>query len=231
VRALASVRGSARAARAARHGIVYAAPRRIARREIALTFDDGPSEWTLALLDVLAEHGARATFFVLGAAIEGREQILRRAVAEGHELGNHAYSHEDPATLADEALRDELQRTSALLEAATGASPTYFRPPYADTDFRVARVARAAGLGRTVLRSVDPADWNEPDAETIGRRVLHGSRAGAIVCLHDGIPPREPTGTPTREPTVAAVRAVVPELVRRGFALVTVTELLAWNRK
>ena len=227
---LASVRGVARAVRAGRHGIVYAAPRRIGRRELALTFDDGPSEWTPALLDLFAEHRARATFFVLGSSVAGREKILRRAVAEGHELANHAYSHADPSTLSDEALHDELARTSALLEEVAGVRPRHFRPPYADTDFRVARIARASGLERTVLRSIDPADWNEPDPAEISRTVLDESRPGAIVCLHDGIPPRGPSGTPTREPTVDAVATIVPELARSGYALVTVTELLAWNR-
>lgn len=226
-----SFREAARAVRAGRHGVVYAAPRRIARRELALTFDDGPSEWTPGLLDVFGEHGARATFFVLGASVAGREETIRRAVAEGHELGNHAYSHTDPAALSDEALRGELERTSALLEKITGARPRHFRPPYADTDFRVATLARAAGLAHTVLRSIDPVDWDTPEPEAISRRVLDEARPGAIVCLHDGIPPGGGTGTPTRQPTVDAIRTIVPELGRRGYSLVTVTELLAWNRR
>jgi peptidoglycan/xylan/chitin deacetylase (PgdA/CDA1 family) len=220
------------ALRAGRHGIAYAAPRRFLRREIALTFDDGPSaEWTPAILDLFREHGARATFFVLGSAIAGREAILERAAAEGHELANHAFSHRDPATLTDDDLRDELERTSSLLEAAVGKRPQHFRPPYADTDFRVADVARAAGLVRTVLRSIDPADWSEPDADAIADRVLAGARRGSIVCLHDSLAPGEERGTPTRQPTVDALHKIVPELGRRGFRLVTVRELLAWNRR
>jgi len=229
MKTLTSFREAARAARASRHGVVYAAPRRIARREIALTFDDGPSEWTPALLDVFGAHDGRATFFVLGASVAGREEILRRAVAEGHELGNHAYSHTDPAALSDDALRSELEQTSALLEEVAGTRPRHFRPPYADTDFRVAGVARAAGLARTVLRSIDPVDWNVLDAEAISSRVLAEARPGAIVCLHDGIPPDGRAGTRTRQPTVDAIRMIVPELGRRGYGLVTVTELLAWN--
>ena len=80
---------------------------------VALTFDDGPSQWTPPILDALGAGGAHGTFFVLGLSIEGREETLRRAVAEGHELGNHAYSHADPASLDDDALRAELERTSS----------------------------------------------------------------------------------------------------------------------
>jgi len=216
-----------RAFRAGRHGIVYGAPRRTRRREIALTFDDGPSQWTPAILSLLDARGAKGTFFVLGSSVAGHEDVLRRAVAEGHELANHAYSHIDPAMLSDEALRIELERTSALLERIVGARPRHFRPPYADTDYRVADLAHAAGLPRTVLRSIDPADWDELDPDLISRRVLERARPGAIVCLHDGIPPHEPKGTPTRQPTVDALGTIVPELSRIGYDLVTVTELLA----
>lgn len=213
---------------AARHGIVFAAPRRRRRREVALTFDDGPSpDWTPPLLDVLAEHGAHATFFVLGAAVEGNEQVLRRAVAEGHELGNHLFSHRDPQTLTDQELVDELTRTSALLERATGVRPFHFRPPYAGYDRRVAALARSAGMRRTVLRSVDPADWREPDAQRIADVVLREARRGSIVCLHDSLQGAGGTGIPSRQATVDAVAAIVPALHRRGFSLVTVRELLA----
>jgi peptidoglycan/xylan/chitin deacetylase (PgdA/CDA1 family) len=218
--------------RAGRHGIVYAAPRRFFRREIALTFDDGPSlEWTPSILDLLADNGARATFFVLGSAIAGRERVLERAHAEGHELANHAFSHQDPALLADGDLRAELERTNALLEAVAGERPRHFRPPYAATDYRVAAVAGTAGLERTVLRSIDPADWNEPDAEAIAAHVLARARRGSIVCLHDGLPPTSVSGTPTRQPTVDAVATIVPALAQRGFRLVTVRDLLAWRRR
>jgi peptidoglycan/xylan/chitin deacetylase (PgdA/CDA1 family) len=196
-------------------------------RAVALTFDDGPSEWTPPILDAFARHGGVGTFFVLGVAIAGREDVLRRVVAEGHELGNHAYSHTDPAALGDEALLDEIDRTTALVEGAAGARPRLFRPPYAAYDTRVARVARSAGLTPTVLRSIDPADWREADAGLIVSRVLDSLRPGAIVCLHDALPPTEPKGSPDRCPTVAAVPAILDGLAARGYAAVTVSQLLA----
>jgi peptidoglycan/xylan/chitin deacetylase (PgdA/CDA1 family) len=229
---LTSLNATLRRRRARRHGIVYAAPGPVRRREVALTFDDGPStEWTPQILDLLRDHGACATFFVLGASIAGCEAVLERMAAEGHEVANHAFSHRDPASLDDDALRGELERTSELLERVVGRRPHHFRPPYAETDHRVADLARAAGFDRTVLRSVDPADWNQRDSDRIAADVLGGVRRGSIVCLHDALPPDEPRGTPTRQPTVDALQVIVPRLIGRGFRLVTVTELLAWRRR
>jgi len=206
--------------------IVYARRGLRVPRAIALTFDDGPSEWTPPILDALAAQGARGTFFVLGRSIEGREEIVRRTAAEGHELGNHAYSHTDPQTLDDDTLRRELDRTSTRLEELTGRRPRLFRPPYAGHDVRVARVARAAGLSPTVLRSVDPADWREPDAGRIASRVLAEIRPGAIVCLHDGLPPHTTEGTLDRTPTVTAVSAILDGVRARGLVAITVGELI-----
>ena len=197
---------------------------------VALTFDDGPSLWTPPILDALGAAGARGTFFVLGLSIEGREATLRRAVAEGHELGNHAYSHTDPATLDDDALRTELERTSEALALVVGRRPTLFRPPYAAYDRRVARVARTVGLTPTVLRSVDPADWRETDHDRIAAGVLAEVRPGSIVCLHDGLPPHTAAGTTDRGPTVAALPAILDGLRERGLGAVTVSELLGASR-
>lgn len=196
-------------------------------RAVALTFDDGPSEWTLPILDAFARHGGVGTFFVLGASIEGREETLRRTVAAGHELGNHAFSHTDPATLDDVALFEEIERTTALIEQAAGVRPRLFRPPYAAYDTCVARVARTAGLSPTVLRSVDPADWRETDSDLIVAHVLEHLQPGAIVCLHDALPPTEPRGAPDRRATVDAVPAILEGLAARDLGALTVSELLA----
>jgi len=208
-------------------GIVYS--RRGLRRPhaIALTFDDGPSQWTPGILDAFAEAGGKATFFVLGASIAGNEEVLRRAHAEGHEIANHAFSHRDPATLGDDELGAELRQTSDAIQETIGVRPRLFRPPYAATDVRVARAAARAGFAPTVLRSIDPADWDQPSPEEIARHVLDRAHRGAIVCLHDGRPPQDARGTPTRQPTIEAVRTLVTELPKRGYRLVTVPDLLA----
>jgi peptidoglycan-N-acetylglucosamine deacetylase len=205
---------------------VFSRRRRLGTPALALTFDDGPSDWTPAILDLLGAHGARATFFVLGAAVAGREEILRRAVAEGHELGNHTFDHPDPTSLTESELRAELARTAGAVEEAAGVAVSLVRPPFCADGDRVARVAAAAGLGRTILRSIDPADWRNPDAEQIAAEVLAEAAPGEIVCLHDGIAPLN-RGLSTRDQTVTAVRLLLPALRERGFELVTVSDLLA----
>src|SRR5262245_44013184 len=106
---------------------------------VALTFDDGPSPWSGAILDLLAAHGGRATFFVLGAAVESADggAMTRRMLAEGHEIGNHTFTHHtNLPELADERLRDELTATSAAIEDATGEPPRYWRAPHFRSDER-----------------------------------------------------------------------------------------------
>jgi peptidoglycan/xylan/chitin deacetylase (PgdA/CDA1 family) len=181
---------------------------------LALTFDDGPSEWTEPILDLLAAHGARATFFLVGSWVAGRERTLERARAEGHELGNHTFWHSRAPTLDDDELREELRRGAD----AVGPDVRLVRPPYGEDAERFDRVAAELGLGPTVLWSVDPRDWEVTDDEVIVERVLADVDAGAIVDLHDGRRPQPAT--------VAAVETLLPRLGERGFRLVTVSELL-----
>jgi chitooligosaccharide deacetylase len=195
------------------------------RRLLAITFDDGPSGWTPAILELLASHGAPATFFILGEAVDAHEEILRRMVADGHELGNHTYSHPDPAEASDEELRDEIMRANARIAEASGRAPIVMRPPYGGAPKRVARVTRRLGI-RTVMRSVDPKDWSKTSGREIADDVLAAVEPGDIVDLHDGIPPGSQSH-PSRQPTVDAVARLVPALHDRGYELVTVSGLLA----
>jgi peptidoglycan-N-acetylglucosamine deacetylase len=196
----------------------YAAPRR-AGRGVALTYDDGPSpEATPAILSCLAEHGARATFFVVGRAVERHPELVARIAADGHEVGNHAYSHRRGGELDDDDLVAEIRRTSDLVEAAAGRAPALFRPPYGDDRTRSTRLARSLGL-RTVLWSVDSGDWRGLPAAEVAKRVLARARPGAVVLLHDG--------GRASQVALEATRAVVPTLRDRGFELTTTSELLA----
>ena len=195
-------------------------------RVVALTFDDGPSIWTAPILDLLEQHDARATFFVLGGSVPGREDLLRRILADGHELGNHTSSHPDPAAVSDEVLVDEIRRCAEAIETACGHRPTLARPPYGGAPERFAAAASQVGASATVLWSVDPADWNQEEAAPIVEHVLQEVRPGAIVDLHDGMP-LDSRGAPTRQATVDAVAKLLPELIARGYRAVTVSELFA----
>jgi peptidoglycan-N-acetylglucosamine deacetylase len=190
---------------------------------VALTFDDGPSPHTEAIADLIAEHGGAGTFFVLGDRIPGREDLLRRMVAAGHELGNHTFSHPRCSALEEDALRDELTRAQAAIAEASGRAPVLVRPPYGDDPERVGAVGRELGLA-CVLWDVDPIDWRERKVDRIVRRVLDGVHDGAIVDFHDGWPSHH-TGRRDRTPTVDALREILPELRRRGYSPVTVSAM------
>ena len=192
---------------------------RVATREpvVALTFDDGPhATLTPRLLDVLKAYGVHATFFVVGMNVEQNPEVLRRIAAEGHEVGNHSWSHPNLAKLPEEAWRAQLQETHDLIRRTVGQEPRFMRPPYGDLTPAQAGLI-AAGFGyRVILWSVDPDDWKEPSRPVLLHRVLAGAGPGAIILLHD-----------IHAPTVAAVPALIESLQRRGLRCVTVSELLA----
>jgi peptidoglycan-N-acetylglucosamine deacetylase len=189
---------------------------------VALTFDDGPGPQTPAILDLFRRHGGHGTFFVLGESVEGREQILARTIAEGHEIGNHTHSHPHAMDCTDDELAHDIARCQRLL----GHAPVLFRPPYGEDALRCSRIAEARMLSTTVLWSVDPSDWLERDPAVIAETILDGLAPGAIVDLHDCWP-RHTSTEADRTPTVEAVAMVLPELTARGFTAVTVSELLA----
>jgi peptidoglycan/xylan/chitin deacetylase (PgdA/CDA1 family) len=183
------------------------------RKCLALTFDDGPVPGTARLLDTLRAKGVRATFFVLGCQVTAYPHILRRAAAEGHEIGDHSYSHADLAAESPATVEAEISRTQRAIRQVTGRAPVLFRPPYGATDAQVAAVARRHDLAQ-ILWAVDPLDWRDHSAATVQGRVLHSARRGSIILLHD----IHPT-------TVAAVPALITKLTKAGFVFVTVSEL------
>jgi len=196
---------------------------------VALTFDDGPSEWTGQILQHLAKHDGHGTFFALGclAADERRSPTLRRVVESGSEVGNHTYSHPSLPTIGDAEIQDELERAGTVIEAATGTTLRYWRPPFFHVDERVRNAAAPFGL-EEVGCSMMPWDW-EWDSDRTVEFVLERLRPGSVVCMHDGRPPDEPAelSRPTREATVEAVGVILEAMTARGLRSVTISELLA----
>ena len=199
--------------------------------QVALTFDDGPSDWTEAILDLLAAHHARATFFVIGSAAEQRPDVLRRIGSEGHEVGNHTWSHPWLARdCDDERVEEELRRTNDVLDRLTGRAPQRFRAPHYDSDERVEAIAARLGLSHT-HGEVAPPDWHDRSTPRSSPPVvLQQVRPGAVVGLHDGIPPGDGDSAASRRPTVDAVATILPRLRERGLECVTASTLLAPRR-
>lgn len=194
---------------------------------VALTFDDGPGPWTEPILDILSEHGARATFFVIGSVCEARADVLGRIVDRGHEVGNHTWSHPWLARdCDDERVRDELERTNAVVARLLGAPPRRFRAPRYDVDERVLGIARDLGLAHT-RGDVTPPDWDERCAAGfITTLALQRSRPGTIIGLHDGVAPSRAAPGASRQATVEALATIVPRLYERGLECVTASTLL-----
>ncbi len=199
------------------------------RRSIALTFDDGPNEGTLPVLDYLAEHNIKVTFFQCGLNVQRHPAIARSVAAQGHEIGNHTFSHPRlcprlgwPFNLHPPGfIYDELSRTQEIIAAETGNIPTLFRAPYGLRWFGLAEAQRRLNL-LGVLWTVIGHDWDWP-ADRIAKRVLHKSSPGGIICLHDG---RDIRPNPDMSTLHAALRRIVPSLLQHGYRFETVSNLL-----
>lgn len=174
---------------------------------VYLTFDDGPSEWTEPILDLLEDHGAKATFFLLGCWIVGREDIVQRMHNGGHTIGVHGWTHRRLTHLDSVTVQRELGSTADLIDEITFVRPAFYRGPHLDTDERVDALARTEGLEH-VGADIDPGDWREPSAFLIADHVGMNAYDGCIVDLHDGIAPQN-RGTRTRQPTVEAVERLL----------------------
>jgi len=183
---------------------------------IAMTFDDGPSATlTPKLLDVLAAHHIKATFFVLGEMVAEHPEILARAVQEGHEIASHSWSHPNLAKMSQEGVRSQLQRTDDEIKSATGKRPTLFRPPYGSITEREKRWIHDEFGYDIILWDVDPLDWKRPGPAIVRSRILKETRPGSIVLSHDIHPG-----------TIEAMPSTFDQLEAKGFKFVTVSELL-----
>lgn len=153
---------------------------------VCLTFDDGPDPvYTPAILDLLALHNLRASFFVLGAAAERYPRLVERMVNEGHTVGNHTYSHRHPWMISPGRARDEVARGSESLRKITGESPRWFRPPHGRLRRAMLKQVQEENM-TTVLWSHSIIDWGPMGTETGVAQRLHDIKFGDIVLMHDG---------------------------------------------
>jgi peptidoglycan/xylan/chitin deacetylase (PgdA/CDA1 family) len=183
---------------------------------IAMTFDDGPSATlTPKLLDLLAAHHIKATFFVIGENVAEHPEVVARAAREGHEIGNHSWSHPNFGKMSDESVRRQLQQTDDAIKNATGKRPTLMRPPYGSITSREKRWIHDEFGYNIILWDVDPYDWRRPGPAVVRARILKETRPGSIVLSHDIHPG-----------TIEAMPSTFDELQAKGFKFVTVSELI-----
>ena len=179
---------------------------------IAITYDDGPSQYTSELLDGLKARGAKATFFVVGYQAQARPSIVQREWMEGHQIGNHTWDHPQLTKQGVAGVQSQLSRTDAMLDRAIGFDQTYMlRPPYGDYN---QSVLNAAGVP-AVFWSMDTADYKTSDASVVCNQIVRAARDGGICCIHD-----------THLSTVRGSLQAIDILKQQGYQFVTVEELL-----
>jgi peptidoglycan-N-acetylglucosamine deacetylase len=191
------------------------------RRAVALTFDDGPSESTPALLDVLARHDARATFFQCGVNVERLPRVAQQVRDAGHEIGNHSHTHPYFLFKGQDFIEREFVRAQDVISSATGVVPRLLRAPFGVRWFGFAPVQRKLDL-LGVMWTVLGRDWKLPGAAVL-RRIQRSAGNGCIICLHDG---REARIRPDIRETVIAVERLLPLLREQGYRFETVSQIL-----
>jgi peptidoglycan/xylan/chitin deacetylase (PgdA/CDA1 family) len=197
-------------------------------KQIALTYDDGPNDpHTMKLLDVLAKHGVRATFFMIGHYVQQRPDIARAVAQAGHVVGNHTFTHPLLIFKSAEQTRTELVKCRSALQDAIGEHSNLFRPPFGGRRPATLRVARSLGL-ETVMWNVTGYDWNAPPAAVIEKKVARQMRGGDVILLHDG---GHLAMGADRGQTVIATENLIRRYEDQGCEFVTVEEMLGVGRQ
>jgi peptidoglycan/xylan/chitin deacetylase (PgdA/CDA1 family) len=188
---------------------------------VALTFDDGPSESTPALLEILAAHGVRATFFMCGSNVRRLPAVACQVRDAGHEIGNHTDTHPHLDFKSPEFIYRELALAQESIQQITGAIPRHFRAPYGVRWFGLRRAQARLSLSG-VMWTVIGRDWALP-ADRIVRRLIRGAANGSVLCLHDG---RTTRPAPDIRAMLLAMESAIPLLLDRGFQFQTLSEML-----
>lgn len=187
-------------------------------KEIALTFDDGPSlQNTEEILGILKEYGIRATFFVIGENAAADPERIRMIHEAGHEIGNHTYTHAYISKIKPEQLREEIRKTEAVLKEITGEKPNVFRPPGGYYDKASLAVLEEMGY-KSILWSLDTRDWSMPKSDTIVSKIEENAVGGDIILFHDL--------NDKRLPTPEALKRILPYLKENGYEFVTISEMI-----
>jgi polysaccharide deacetylase family sporulation protein PdaB len=188
---------------------------------IALTFDDGPHpEYTVEILDLLKQYNAKATFFVLGKYAETYPEIIRRQIAEGHEVGNHSYSHVNMKKVSSKVIKQEFEKTQDIIYSIANVRPKVFRPPYGNYNDDVIKIV-SSDDSAVVLWTFyqDSKDWSNPGVDVVIDTTLSKVQNGDIILFHDYVYKPE-------SHTVGALKVILPKLVDEGYKFVTMSELI-----
>ena len=190
-------------------------------KTVSLTFDDGPSPDTLGILECLRRENIKATFFLIGSEVEAHPEIARRIVSDGHDVGNHSFSHPIYLFCTPSRVRDELRRTQVMISDVTGVWPKYSRPPCGVRTPWYFAAAKELGL-RTIQWTDAGSDWKEIGPYEIAGRILKTVKSGSIILLHDG----DSEGRAGRDDTVNALPMLIDGLAAEGLSIAPLAEMI-----
>ncbi len=179
---------------------------------VALTFDDGPSNYTASILNTLNKYKVKGTFFVLGSNVPSHSAVIKQMHSQGHEIANHTYNHKNLTSLSASQINAEIQKTQNAVHKITGKYPVYLRPPYGAVNARV----RANIKMPVVLWTKDTRDWQVRNADHVYRQAISNLKNGDIILFHD-----------THASTAKAIERIVPYLLKNGYYPVTISELMS----
>lgn len=190
------------------------------QKAIAITFDDGPNAvYTPQVLEIFSEAKGKATFFMIGEQMKNHPEIVKQVADDGHEIGNHTYTHPKLSQLSKAECLAEIEQTEKLIEELAGQKPVTFRPPYLDYNQETVTLLQNKAYPMIGALNLEAQDWEQPGVEHILEKSKEAVKNGSILIFHDGYG--------DRSQTIEAVRMLVSELTSQGYKLVTVSELLA----
>ncbi|ULT59934.1 polysaccharide deacetylase family protein [Neobacillus drentensis] len=189
------------------------------QKAVAITFDDGPNPiYTPEVLDIFAKAEGKATFFMIGEQMERYPEIVKEVAEQGHEIGNHTFSHPKLSELSPADCLSEIERNEEIIQELTGQLPVVFRPPYLDYNNDTISILKDKGYPMIGALNMEAQDWEQPGVEHILSASKKCVRNGSILIFHDGFG--------DRSQTIQAVKKLVFELKSEGYQLLTVSELL-----
>lgn len=189
---------------------------------IALTFDDGPDiDFTPQVLDILKKNDVKATFFVVGEKVEWNPEILKRQYNEGHEIGNHTFTHINVSKKGYNDIYNEINKTQQSIKNVIGEEPKLFRPPYRAISKAMCNIVKEKGMNIVLWSDLDPRDWSNPGVDYIVDTIISKVQNGTIILLHDYNNLRN-----KKSQTIQALDIIIPKLKEKGYRFVIVSELI-----
>lgn len=189
---------------------------------IALTFDDGPDEYfTPQILDILEKYNISATFYLIGEKVQYNKKIVKRELDDGHEIGNHTYTHINVSKNGYNKIKKEIGDTQNAIKSVTGVYPKTFRPPYRAISKDMCEIIKQQDMNIVLWSYVDARDWENPGVSSIVKSIENGIQNGCIILLHDYNKLRSP-----KSQTIEALDIIIPNLLEKGYKFVTISELI-----